>query len=169
MKITGEIRSQRMSYKLRLHEKNIDKVIKATDDIAKTLSELILEKWKSGILEMGNVDTEEYINSISIERLSQGKYRIFSDIEHSIYVEYGTGVAVGKPEYTPPFDKILKWVESKLGYSDEGAKAVAWMIIRKIELEGTPPNPSARNSLNDTKAIALNISKTILEKTTKVK
>src|SRR4030067_1616951 len=120
-----------MAYRLKINEKNIDRVVAEIDNMAKTLSKTILKRWKENIIEFDSIDTEEYYDSISIKKIKDCKWKIFSDVNHSIYVEYGTGPAIGHPEYTHPYDKILKWVISKFGYSDDKAKMVTWKIIQK--------------------------------------
>jgi len=152
-----------MSYKLIINDKNLDKVVEACDLIAATLSNSIFEKWKINITEFGNVDTGEYIASLQIQKISGGYYVIFSDKEYSVFVEYGSGPAIGKESYIPPFQPIRDWVERKLGYSGKEADAVAWYIIKKIEKEGIEPSPSARNALNETSYIAVTIAKEILK------
>lgn len=51
---------------------------------------------------------------------------------HSIYVEYGA-----RP-HTPPFDKILRWVEKKTGEHGSDAVVSARKIISLIQKEGLP-------------------------------
>lgn len=153
-----------MSYKLKIDSKVIDNVMQATDNITATLSIKIEKRWKENIVNFDNIDTENYIESVKFDKLKERSWRVYSDVPYSIYQEYGTGPAVGKPEYTPPFDKILKWVESKLGYSGDKARNVAWRVVKKIEEFGTKPRPSARNAFNIIKGKSLNISKEILEK-----
>lgn len=153
--------------RLTINDRNLERVVEACDEIAKILSEAILQRWKINIYEAGNVDTSEYVSSLQIEKLSNGNWRIFSNLEYPTYIEYGTGPSVGKPSYIPPFQPIRDWVESKLGYSGKEADAVAWFIIRKIEKEGIDPSPSARPALQQVSYRAIDISREILLKVTR--
>lgn len=153
-----------MRSKLTINERNLDRVVEQVDKIAQTLSTFILENWKINIENFGNVDTRAYIGSLTIQKLNRGEYRIFADTESSypVYVEYGSGPAVGGSGYTPPYQPIFEWVERRLGYEGEEAKAVAWYIVLSIEKNGLDPNPAARNALNEVAAKALQMGKLIL-------
>lgn len=151
-----------MRSRLTINDRNLDKVVEAVDRIGSTLSTFILEEWKINIEAMGNVDTRSYINSIGVQKISNGEYRIFSDEEYSVFVEYGSGPAVGNAGYTPPFQPILEWVERRLGYEGEEAKAVAWYIVMSIEKNGLEPNPAARTALGSVSAKALSVGKLII-------
>ena len=86
------------------------------------------------LIEHGNVDTGELINSSEIIKAPKSVSVKWS-AEHTSYVEYGSD-----PHY-PPFEPIFRWVKRKLGVGDKEAEAIAYGIINKIGKYGQEPKP----------------------------
>jgi hypothetical protein len=61
-------------------------------------------------------------------------------------VEYGT-----KPHF-PPLEPLQYWVEKKLGLPEGEAKSVAYLIARKISVDGTEGAHMFENTYNEHKA-----------------
>lgn len=61
---------------------------------------------------------------------------------YALYVHEGTGPAVGRPKYWPPFAVLERWTElnrGKLGIRLADVKQVARLIQRKVYHHGTEP------------------------------
>jgi len=97
----------------------------------------------------------ELTNQLQIEapvgatgRLQQS-FQIFRSDDNVVYlgtrVPYARGVWKGKPPHTPDFDAIQVWARRKL--NDESA---AGPVFRKIQAEGTEPNPFVDRAIDNT-------------------
>lgn len=69
-------------------------VVNGYDEYARRLAE---QGYEAAIAAVP-VDTGELRDSIAIEKLGKGKYRIIATAEHALFVEFGTGV-VGEGTY----------------------------------------------------------------------
>lgn len=57
-------------------------------------------KWKEGIVEMGAVDTGDYLNSVQTDLEKPLQATVGSPVEHAPHVEYGTVHMQGRPAAT---------------------------------------------------------------------
>jgi len=59
-----------------------------------------------------------------------------SNVKYALYVEQGR-----KPGRPPPSSALEAWVRTKISSSAKEIKGIAFLIARKIGLEGTKPQP----------------------------
>jgi len=84
--------------------------------------------------------------SISVQKTKEGGRRVGTETGYGLYVEFGRG-----PGKMPPIDVLTRWVELKLKIKGKAAKAVAFMIARKIGKRGTKAQPFLRPAFERTK------------------
>lgn len=81
-------------------------------------------------------DTGNLSGSITIRKTVLGGRRIGTNTGYGLYVEFGR-----PPGKMPPITKLLRWVQRKLGVRGKAARAVAFLIGRKIGQTGTRAQP----------------------------
>lgn len=86
------------------------------------------------LLEHGNVDTGELLNSSEISK-SSNSVSINWSAEHASFIEYGSD------PHVPPMEPIKRWAKRKLGLDDKEAEALAYKIVNKIGKYGQEPKP----------------------------
>jgi len=114
-------------------KEGLDKVL---DDIADEIFQISQEE----ILRLDAYNTGELLKSGNVNRKFMQKEIIYS-AEHAEDVEFGT------EPHTPPYKDILKWVKLKLQLKGKDAQAFAAYVVKKIEREGTDPQPFMRNAI----------------------
>lgn len=85
------------------------------------------------------IDTGALVQSIKNQK-SKLTSIVYSDVKHSVFVEYGT-----RPHF-PPIEPILAWVKRKLHVPEKRAKGVAYLVARKIAKQGTRARPFFGNA-----------------------
>jgi len=102
------------------------------------------------LLEVGNILVEELkIESPTHTGSLQQSFQIFRSEDGVVWlgtrIPYARGVWKGTPPHTPDFDDIQAWARRKL--NDESA---AGPVFRKIQEEGTDPNPFVDRAVDNT-------------------
>jgi len=68
---------------------------------------------------------------------------VFYRANYAIYVEFGTA------PHMPPVEPLVPW--SKRVLSSKNPEDTAWAVAKKIEREGTEPNPFLRTAFDEAK------------------
>jgi hypothetical protein len=76
---------------------------------------------------------------------------------------YGESVELGTKPHFPPIDPIQHWVEKKFGYEGKDARAVAYLIARKISKKGTKGAHMFGKTWDDNKSMVIRILEEIPE------
>lgn len=85
------------------------------------------------------IDTGALVGSLKV-RHGPGSALVYSDVKHSVYIEFGT-----RPHF-PPIAPLLAWVKRKLHVSEKQAYGVARKVQSNIGKRGTPPRPFLGNA-----------------------
>lgn len=72
-------------------------------------------------------------------------------------LEHGEPVELGTKPHFPPVGPIRHWVETKLGYSGDEAKSVAFLIARAISKRGTKGASMFTKGYEDNEAVVMAI------------
>lgn len=64
--------------------------------------------------------------------------------EHSIYVHFGAGPAIGNDRFMPPLEPIQEWAKRTFGVTGDDAKEAAEAVRWKIWQDGLEPVPYAQ-------------------------
>lgn len=82
------------------------------------------------------VDTGRLRSGIQVASYHGGlSYEVFVNPEYGVYVEMGTGPAVGRPSFFPPSSALRNWA------ARHGMKGKEFLIARAISRRGQKPRP----------------------------
>lgn len=116
----------------------------AADGAAWELAQELADRTRQQLDAQGRNDTGELRSSVDVVNVSGG-YEVRVDAPHAAPIEYGT-----RP-YRPPSAPLAAWARRRgLANDDRSALAIAFGIIRRVEVEGFRPKPYFRPAVAET-------------------
>ncbi len=127
--------------------------------LAERLAELGVELAKSNLEMYGRVDEGDLLNSIGLEKSTEGEkavFKVVADCDHAIYVEFGTGT-VGEAhgyagDITPSYCVGTHFVTLERPYKGFDVGSYGWFYYKNGQLiftEGMESKPFMWDTLQD--------------------
>ena len=130
---------------MKVRIKNPDALAAILDAKVEEYAQFILTRASENIVKNETTDTGALLQSGTVEKTGIARRRVV------YYVGYATAIEYGSDPHLPPVEALEGWVGRKLHVPEDEVRRAAWAVAKKIEKEGTEPQPFLRPAITEFK------------------